>query len=51
MCHLRGLIHLHLNSIDRAKTCFMEAVSLDVKCYESFDALVGGNMMSLDEGG
>jgi hypothetical protein len=50
MCHLRGLIHLHLNAIDRAKMCFMEAVSLDVKCYESFDVLVGGNMMALDEG-
>jgi anaphase-promoting complex subunit 6 len=28
----------------------MEALSLDVKCYESFEALVGGNMLSLDEG-
>lgn len=50
MCHLRGLIQLHLNASDRAKECFLEALSIDVKCYDSFEALVSGNMMSVREG-
>lgn len=50
MCHLRGLVHLHLNAAERAKECFMEALSIDVKCYDSFDALVSGNMMDVNEG-
>jgi len=50
MCHLRGLVQLHLNAADRAKECFMEALSIDVKCYDSFDALVSGNMMDVHEG-
>lgn len=28
----------------------MEALSIDVKCYDSFEALIGGNMMEVDEG-
>lgn len=43
-------MQLHLNSMDRAKECFIEALSIDVKCYESFDALVSGNMMDVQEG-
>lgn len=50
MCHLRGMVQLHLNAVDRAKECFLEALSLDVKCYESFEQLVGGNMMDIEEG-
>lgn len=49
MCHLRGLIHLHLNSSQKAKECFLEALTLDVKCYESFESLVDGNMLMVDE--
>lgn len=49
MCHLRGLIHLHLNASVKAKECFLEALSLDVKCYESFESLVDGNMLMVDE--
>lgn len=50
MCHLRGLVQLHMNAADRAKECFIEALSIDVKCYESFEALVNGNMLDVQEG-
>ena len=50
MCHLRGVIQLHLNAADSAKECFLEALAIDVKCYESFETLVAGNMMDVNEG-
>ncbi len=28
----------------------MEALSIDVKCYESFESLINGNMMDVNEG-
>ncbi|EGF97822.1 uncharacterized protein MELLADRAFT_84205 [Melampsora larici-populina 98AG31] len=49
MCYLRGLVHLQNKSLDRAKECFLESLALDVKCYESFEALVGGNMLEPEE--
>ncbi|EMD33975.1 hypothetical protein CERSUDRAFT_159330 [Gelatoporia subvermispora B] len=49
MCHLRGVLMLKLNRADQAKHCFMEALALDVKCYESFDYIVTGEMMTPDE--
>lgn len=48
--HLRGLIHLHLGAADLAKEAFIEALSRDVKCFESFQVLVGSEMMSSSEG-
>jgi anaphase-promoting complex subunit 6 len=50
MCHLRGHLMLKTNRIEQAKLCFMEALSLDVKCYESFEQLIGGEMLGPDEG-
>ena len=50
MCHLRGLLMVKLNRADQAKRCFMEALSLDVKCYESFQQLTSSEMMTPDEG-
>ena len=50
MCHLRGLVMLKLNRSDQAKHCFLEALALDVKCYDSFEQLINGEMMSADEG-
>jgi anaphase-promoting complex subunit 6 len=50
MCHLRGLVMLKLNRSDQAKQCFLEALALDVKCYDSFEQLINGEMMSADEG-
>ncbi|GAA5975618.1 hypothetical protein JCM10908_005220 [Rhodotorula pacifica] len=47
--HLRGLIHLHMKSNELAKEAFTEALSRDVKCFEAFEMLVGGEMMSNDE--
>ena len=28
----------------------MEALAIDVKCYEAFDQLISGEMMTADEG-
>ena len=50
MAYLRGLIHLHHKALDRAKHSFLHSLALDVKCYESFEALVGGNMLEPEEG-
>lgn len=47
---MRGLIHLHMKANDLAKEAFMEALTRDVKCFEAFEMLVGGEMMSNDEG-
>lgn len=41
---------LKLNRSDQAKLCFLEALALDVKCYDSFEQLINGEMMSVDEG-
>ena len=41
---------LKLNRGDQAKSCFIEALTLDVKCYDAFNQLVGGEMMTPDEG-
>ncbi|GLB40557.1 putative anaphase-promoting complex, cyclosome, subunit 3 [Lyophyllum shimeji] len=49
MCHLRGVLMLKLNRGDQAKQCFMEALALDVKCYDAFEQLVTGEMMTPDE--
>jgi anaphase-promoting complex subunit 6 len=49
MCHLRGIIHLQLLATERAKDCFIEALSVDVKCYDSFEALIQANLMEVDE--
>ncbi|KAE9408566.1 TPR-like protein [Gymnopus androsaceus JB14] len=49
MCHLRGLLMLKLNRGDQAKHCFMEALALDVKCYDAFEQLVSGEMMTPEE--
>ncbi|KAG9074149.1 anaphase promoting complex subunit cdc16 [Ceratobasidium sp. UAMH 11750] len=40
---------LRLNRADRAKECLLEALALDVKCYEAFELLIGGEMMGVDE--
>lgn len=41
---------LKLNRTEQAKQCFMEALALDVKCYDAFDQLMSGEMMTVDEG-
>ncbi|KAF9036148.1 hypothetical protein BJ165DRAFT_1354578 [Panaeolus papilionaceus] len=49
MCNLRGILMLKLNRGEQAKQCFMEALALDVKCYDAFDQLITGEMMTPDE--
>lgn len=50
MCYLRGVLMTRLNRQDRAKEHFMEALALDVKCYDAFHELVNGNLLGVDEG-
>ena len=50
MCCLRGMLKLKLNRPESAKECFMEALAIDVKCYEAFDQLISGEMMTAEEG-
>ena len=50
MCHLRGILMLKLNRGDQAKLCFTEALTLDVKCYDAFNQLISGEMMTPEEG-
>lgn len=49
MCNLRGILMVKTNRTERAKQCFMEALALDVKCYEAFDQLMSGEMMTPEE--
>ncbi|WOO82452.1 Anaphase-promoting complex subunit cut9 [Vanrija pseudolonga] len=49
MCYLRGILHLRLSSLQRAKECFIEALVIDPKNYEAFRELVEGQMMSSEE--
>ncbi|KAL0954768.1 hypothetical protein HGRIS_003718 [Hohenbuehelia grisea] len=49
MCHLRGILMLKMNRGDTAKECFMEALALDVKCFDAFQQLINGEMMTIDE--
>ncbi|KAF9027129.1 TPR-like protein [Hymenopellis radicata] len=49
MCHLRGVVMQHLSRNEIAKECYMEALILDVKCYESFERLISTEMMTPDE--
>ncbi|KAF8515403.1 TPR-like protein [Hysterangium stoloniferum] len=49
MCHLRGILMLRLNRNDRAKESFLEALALDVKCYDAFEQLIGGELMRPEE--
>ncbi|KIM22962.1 hypothetical protein M408DRAFT_332630 [Serendipita vermifera MAFF 305830] len=49
MCHLRGVLYMRLNRPERAKTCFLEAISLDVRCFESFNTLIQCQMLTVEE--
>ncbi|TKX26697.1 anaphase-promoting complex subunit cut9 [Elsinoe australis] len=49
MCYLRGLCYAKQNAIDRAKTCYKDAVRIDVQCFEAFDQLMSNKLMSPGE--
>ena len=50
MCHLRGVLYMRLNRSERAKQNFLEALALDVKCFEAYNMLVQCQMLPVDEG-
>lgn len=50
ICLLRGLLHLRLSSMQQAKECFVEALTLDVKNYDAYRELIEGGMMTATEG-
>ncbi|KAI4265245.1 MAG: hypothetical protein L6R35_007159, partial [Caloplaca aegaea] len=49
MCYLRGICFAKQNSYDRAKECYMDAVRIDVQCFEAFDQLMKNCLLSPDE--
>lgn len=49
MCYLRGLCHAKQNAFDRAKSCYKDAVRIDVQCFEAFDALMSNSLLSPQE--
>lgn len=49
MCYLRGHIYSNQNNFDRAKQCYKEAVTIDVKCYEAFNELIDNNFITPTE--
>ncbi|KAF2153529.1 cell division cycle protein-like protein [Myriangium duriaei CBS 260.36] len=49
MCYLRGLCYAKQNAIDRAKSCYKDAVRIDVQCFEAFDQLMSNKLMSPHE--
>ncbi|KAK7206442.1 hypothetical protein BZA70DRAFT_276608 [Myxozyma melibiosi] len=46
MCYLRGIIYSNQNNFEKAKECYMEALTVDVKCFEAFDELITNSLMS-----
>ncbi|CAH2353306.1 anaphase-promoting complex subunit Cdc16p [[Candida] railenensis] len=49
MCYLRGVIYANQNNFERAKESYKEAVLIDVKCFEAFEALISQNLMTPSE--
>ncbi|KAI4250013.1 MAG: hypothetical protein LQ352_005435, partial [Teloschistes flavicans] len=49
MCYLRGICFAKQNAFDRAKECYMDAVRIDVQCFEAFDQLTKNCLLSPDE--
>ncbi|KAL9081922.1 MAG: hypothetical protein Q9159_006906, partial [Coniocarpon cinnabarinum] len=49
MAYLRGFCHAKQNAFDTAKQCYIDAVRIDVHCFEAFDALMKNSLMSPEE--
>lgn len=49
MCFLRGQIYTNQSNFDLAKECFKEAVQVDAKCFEAFDQLIRGSLLTPKE--
>lgn len=46
MCFLRGQIYTNQNNFDQAKECYKEAVRVDAKCFEAFEQLIRGSLLT-----
>ncbi|KAK9245550.1 hypothetical protein V1506DRAFT_538043 [Lipomyces tetrasporus] len=46
MCYLRGIIYSNQNNFEKAKDCYKEALTVDIKCYEAFDELITNSLMT-----
>ncbi|SCU95698.1 LAMI_0F03356g1_1 [Lachancea mirantina] len=46
MCFLRGKIYCALNSFEKAKEAFKEAVQVDIKNFEAFDELISKSLLT-----
>lgn len=49
MCFLRGQIYTNQNNFEQAKECYKEAVQVDAKCFEAFDQLIRGCLLTPKE--
>lgn len=49
MCYLRGICHAKRNAFDQAKSCYKDAVRMDIRCFEAFDQLMRNSLLSPDE--
>lgn len=45
MCHLRGLCYAQRNAFERAKQSFVNAIKIDVQCFEAFDQLMKHSLL------
>lgn len=46
---IKGKAYLQLDLPDKAKSSLMDAMKVDPRCYEAFDALVSSQLLSLEE--
>lgn len=46
LCYVRGRVYEHLDNRERAIFWYKKALEKDVYCYEAFERLVGGHMLS-----
>ena len=47
--YLRGIAFIHLGIRERAKANFVNALQIDVRCFQAFDALLENHLLSLGE--
>uniref|UniRef100_A0A060T1W4 ARAD1C19624p n=1 Tax=Blastobotrys adeninivorans TaxID=409370 RepID=A0A060T1W4_BLAAD len=49
MEYLKGQIYTNQNNFDQAKECYMNAVRIDIKCYQAFSQLIKNSLLSPSE--
>lgn len=50
LCYLLGVAYSNLNKFDLAKASLLEALMIDVKCFNAFDRLVTDQLLTPREG-